>query len=442
MQPNTHDQKTEDSRRTFLKSTGAVAAGVYLGGASSARGAETLAMDGGPKTVTLSQGAATKWPLYGDEEEKAVVQLLRNPNYGPIDSFEKDWKAFHKAPYVKAHCNGTSALTAMMFAMDLPPGSEVLVPSYSTWFAAVPMRLFGLVPVWVDIDPRTLNIDVEDCKKRLTKNTKAVLAVHWYGVPCEMDRLCEFGKEKGLIVLEDASHAHGAYVKDKVIGMWGRMSGFSLQMGKPLPAIEGGVGMYQHRADYERAVAYGHYKLPAEFPESSPYRKYKFTAFGSKLRIHPVAAILARLQLKHLAKRNIAGVAQMRRLNERLNQLPGLTEQYVRPDMKRVFYANNLMFIDQKKAGMSREVAVKALAAEGVSVSAYNWHLLHDYPIFQESKWWHHVPKMPGRLPGSDQANRTTIAMPYFTSEAPELADQYVKAFEKVWAHRAKLAKA
>ena len=109
---------------------------------------------------------------------------------------------------------------------------------------------------------------------------------------------------------------------------------------------------------------------------------------------------------------------------------------------QRVFYANNLMFIDQAKAGMSREVAVKALKAEGVSVSSYKWHLLHDYPIFHEKKWWHHLPAMPGSLPGSGQANRTTIALPYFTSDAPELVDQYVRAFEKVWAHRTELAKA
>lgn len=442
MQHNTKNQTEQNTRRTFLKSTGALTAGLSLANASQAKGAPTLALNGGTKTVTCPVGNATKWPLYGEEEEKAVVKLLRSPNYAPVAKLENDWKAFHKVPYAKAHCNGTSALTSMMFAMDLPPGSEVLVPSYSTWFPVVPMRFFGLVPVWVDVDPHTLNIDVEDCKRRLTKNTKAVLAVHWYGLPCEMDRLCDFCKEKGLIVLEDASHAHGASLKGKLIGMWGRMAGFSLQTGKPLPAIEGGMGMYQDRGDYERAVTYGNYDLPNTFPKDSPYRKYQGTAFGSKLRIHPVAAILASIQLKYLNQRNTEGVAQIRRLNDQLTQLPGLIEQAPRPDMKRVYYSKNLMFIDEAKAGMSRAAAVKALQAEGVNVNAYSWHLLHDYPIFQEKKWWHHLPAMPGSLPGSEWANRTTIALPYFTAEAPELVDQYVKAFQKVWAHRKELAKA
>ncbi len=433
----------QDTRRSFLKSTGIAAAG-WAAGTQSAFGAkaEQLAVAGGPKAVTAPADVASRWPLYGREEEEAVLALVRNPSYSNIQLFEQEWRDFHNMPYAKAHCNGTSALTSMMFELDLPPGSEILVASYSTWFPLVPARFFGIVPRFVDVDPRTINIDVDDAKRRLTKNTRAILAVHWYGVPCEMDRIADFAKEHDLIVLEDASHAHGASVKGKLIGTWGRMSGFSLQTGKPLPAIEGGMGMYHTREDFERATVYGNYDLPKTFPEDSPYRKYQGTAFGSKLRIHPMAAALARCQLKRLRERNDAGVAQMKRLNDRLTQLPGLTAQHARPDMQRVYYANNLLFIDEAKAGLSRETAVKALQAEGVQISVYTWILLHTMPIFQEARWWHHAPEAPGRLPGSDQVNRTLVSLPYFTTESPELVDQYVRAFEKVWAHRTELAKA
>ena len=442
MKRNTDGGKSPKTRRTFLKSTGAAAAGLYLAGGSGAKAGEAkkkpevLAVNGGPKAVTVSHGGATKWPLYGDEEIEAVTTLLKSPNYGPVALLEKAWMEFHECPHAKAHCNGTSALTSMMFALDAPSGSEVLVPSYSTWFPVVPLRFFGMVPVFVDSDPRTLNICVEDCKRRITKNTRAVMPVHWYGLPCDMDHICDFAKEHGIDVVEDASHAHGAKVKGKLIGNWGRMAGFSLQTGKPLPAIEGGMGMYKTQGDFERATTYGNYDLPGSFPEGSPYRKYQGTAFGSKLRIHPIAAILARIQLKSLVQRNTAGVAQIRRLNDRITQLPGLTAQHVRPDVDRVFYSANLMFLDEAKAGMSRAACIKALQAEGVGVGNYGWSLLHNYVIFKEEKWWHHLPAQPGSLPGCDQANRTTIRMPYFTSEVPELIDQYVKAFEKVWAHR------
>jgi len=443
------EHETLGTRRTFLKAAGALGAGMYLGGVASgpAMGApaklETLALNGGPKTVTHAAGDSQRWPIYGDEEIEAVTQLLRNPGYGPVAELEEAWKAYHGCEFAKAHCNGTNALTSMLFALDYPAGSEILVPNFSTWFPVVPMRFFDLVPVFVDVNPRTCNIDLEDCKRRLTGKTKAVLAVHWYGLPCDLDLLEEFAKEHGLDVLEDASHAHGSRVKDKVIGTWGRMAGFSLQSTKPLPAIEGGMGMYKDRGDYERAVTYGNYDLPGTFPEDSPYRKYQGTAFGSKLRIHPLAAILAKIQLSKLDGRNAAGVAQVGKLNERITQLPGLTAQFVRPEVQRVFYAKNIMFIDEAKAGMSRAAAVEALKAEGVDVSEYSWRLLNTYPIFSEEKWWRHMPVLPaeGSIPGCEQINKSAILMPYWTSEQPELVEQYAAAFEKVWAHREELGK-
>ncbi len=439
----TGKKETNGTRRDFLKTTGALGAGLYLGrmaAPKSAGAVETLALNGGPKAVTAETASATKWPLYGPDEIAGVTQLLQDPNYGPVAEFEKAWQEFHACPFVKAHCNGTSALTSMLFALDLPAGSEVLVPDYSTWFPVVPMRFFDLVPVFVDVNPRTMNIDVEDCKRRLTSKTRAIMPVHWFGLPCDMDDIADFAEEHGLDVVEDASHAHGARVKGTLIGNWGRMAGFSLQATKPLPAIEGGIGMYKDRGDYERATVYGNYDLPNTFPEDSPYRKYQGTAFGSKLRIHPIAAILATTQLKDLAQRNANGVAQIARLNARLTQLPGLSAQYTRPDIDRVHYSKNLMLIDEAEAGMSREAAVKALQAEGVSVSNFTWTLLHTYPIFSESKWWRHMPTLPESVPGCDEANRKAIQLPYWTSDQPDLLEQYVAAFEKVWAHRAELA--
>jgi dTDP-4-amino-4,6-dideoxygalactose transaminase len=430
---------------------------MYSGSAIAARGPaadlklQTLALNGGLKAVRAPTAEATRWPLYDRVDEQEIVALLHHPSYGPIQTFEKAWAAAfstdqHKVEFCKAHCNGTSALTSMWFALDLPPGSQVLVPDYSTWFPVVPMRFFDLVPVFVDVDPRTLNIDVEDCRRRLTGRTRAILPVHWFGLPCDLDRIEALAKEHGLEVLEDASHAHGASLQGRLAGTWGRMSGFSLQGTKPVPAIEGGIAIYKNRLDYERAVTYGNYDLPATFPQGSPYRKYQGTALGSKLRMHPLAAILAKNQLQRLPERNALIVAQTKRLNDRLTQLPGLSVPALRPDAKRVHYSNNLVLLDAAKAGMSREACARALQAEGVAAttafgaSSSAWNLLHDYVVFREAKWWRHMPVLPDKVPGCDEANRRLMYLPLFTSEAPELVEQYVEAFEKVWAHRAELA--
>jgi dTDP-4-amino-4,6-dideoxygalactose transaminase len=215
---------------------------------------------------------------------------------------------------------------------------------------------------------------------------------------------------------------------------------FSYQASKPMPAIEGGMGMYQEREDYERATTFGHAGLPRSFAEGSNYAKFQGTGLGVKFRIHPFAAALARCQLKGLQERNAAGLAQVRSLNDRIVQLPGLYEQTNgRADMTRLYYGRNMLFIDESQAGMSRATCVKALRAEGVHAGASRYRLQHKCALYAEANWWHHKPVI-AELPGSEQANATAISLPYFTSEAPELVDQYAKAFEKVWAHRKDLA--
>ncbi|MEN6405471.1 MAG: aminotransferase class I/II-fold pyridoxal phosphate-dependent enzyme [Thermoguttaceae bacterium] len=447
-QPMNHP-KSVSARREFLKSAGAAAAGLYLTGhgaaalgqsSPKAANLETLAIHGGPKAVTTPKGNAAKWPLYGSEEEKVILELVHRPTYAPNAALERDWKKFFDVPYVKAYCNGTSALTTMFFALDLPPGSEIMVPSYTFFATIMPMRLFGLVPVFVDINPKTLNFDLEDAKRRLTKNTKAVLPVHWIGLPADMDQICDWAKEKGLIVMEDACHAHGASLKGKRMGKWGVMAAYSLQGTKPLPGIEGGMANYQTQEYYERGATLGNHDAPRTFPADSPYRQYDGSGLGLKMRMHPMAAALARVQLRGLDARNTAGAAQVRRLNDRLMQLPGLAEQTSgRTDMDRIYYAWDMLFLDEAKAGMSREKCIQALQAEGVSVGPGNYLLQHKLPVYRQSQWWHHLPTIP-ELPGSDTANATSIALPYFTSEHPELVEQYAKAFEKVWAHRKELA--
>lgn len=440
MNTNHNSGSARASRRDFLKTTGALTAGLALAAPTTARAqAETLAVKGGPKAVTVSHGDATKWPQYGDDEKQAMMTMLESPSYDSVKALEEEWANFLGVPYAKAHCNGTSALASMFFALDLPPGSEIMVPSYTFFATIMPMRFFGLVPVFVDIDPRTLNFDLEDAKKRLTPNTKAVLPVHWIGLPADMDLISDWAKEKGLIVLEDAAHSQGAKLKGQHMGTFGRMSITSYQMSKALPGIEGGMGMYQDKEDFERATSLGNYDMPG-IDKNGNWFKYKGSGLGLKFRMHPMTAALVRCQLKGLVARNEAGFKQLRQMNDRLVQLPGLYEQTSgRKDMERMHYAWNMLFIDEKEAGMTRDAAVKALKAEGVNVSCVNYTLQHELPVYREAQWWHHLPAIPD-LPGSAQANATCIGLPYFTSQVPELCEQYVKAFEKVWAHRKELA--
>lgn len=441
MPTKTDKTKKRSSRREFLGKSGAVAAGMCLAGASAAGAAGGLALKGGTKAVTVSANDATSWPRFGDEEIEAVNAVVRHFGYGEVEAFEKDWKEHFKPPFCKSHMNGTSALTSALFALNLPAGSEILVPSLDPWFGILPMRLFGLVPVFVDNNPRTLNFDVEDARRRLTKNSRAIEVVHLFGLPCDMEAICDFAKEKGLPILEDCAHAHDASINGKYVGNWGQIGAFSCQGSKVLPAMEGGIANYENREYYERAATFGHYECPGKFPSDSPYKKYG-TGLGLKLRIHPLGAALARCQLRGLDQQTEMERQQNYDLNSRVCQLPGISEPTLPTGVKRVYWRWNILFLDPAKAGMSRDAAIKALKAEGVAAGPLNYSTSHRDTAFNEPEWWHHAPVIPDRLPGLEEALKTGISLPRFTKPVPELIDQYVASFEKVWAHRAELGKA
>ena len=437
-----------NSRREFLQSGGMALAGLSAAAAATTSGppAESLAVSGGAKTVTFPDdrhGALIRWPRYGAEEKKALHDLIDSGKfYDELPLFEKDWQAYTKSPFVKAHINGTSALTSMFFALDLPPGSEILVPSYTFWATCMAMRFFGLVPIFVDIDPKTACFDLADARRKLTSRTRALCPMHSWGLPCEMDHIQAFAQEKGLILLEDAAHAHGASMQGKMMGTWGAMGIYSFQASKVLPAVEGGMGMYQTRAYFERAAAFGHYEDPPNFPKDSPVRAYEGTGFGQKYRMHPFAAAVGRQQLRGLDARIAVVEANVRRLNDQLVQLPGLSEPRIRPDQKRVYYYGNMLLLDTGRTGFSRDALVKALKAEGVRASFWDYPEQHKLKIYAEAKWWHHPPTIPASMPGNEQVNKNHIFLPLFHAEAEELIAQYVAAFKKVWSHRAQLTQA
>jgi dTDP-4-amino-4,6-dideoxygalactose transaminase len=432
------------TRRSFLKASAAAAAGLGVAGYSAVGAPEALAQSGGARTVTIPSArmaALTRWPRYGEAEKKAICDLLDSNSFYPeLPAFEKEWQEYTKAPFVRSHANGTSALTSMYFALNLPPGSEIMVPSYTFFATCLAMRFFGYVPIFVDIDPKTACFDLEDAKRKLTPKTRAVTVMHSWGLPCEMDRIAEWAKEKDLILLEDSAHAHGASMQGKKMGTWGAMGIYSFQASKSMPAVEGGMGMYSTRDYYERATTFGNYELPGKFPADSPMRPYDGTGFGQKYRMHPLAASLARQQLKNLDSLTATATKNVRELNQHLTQLEGVTEPRVRPDQTRAYYCANILFVDFKKLGFSRARLIKALAAEGVSARFWDYPEQHKLKIYSEAKWWNHPPTIPQSMPGNAYVNANHIMLPLMYGEASDVNEQYAKAFQKVWAHRKDLA--
>jgi len=440
------DAKPESDRRDFLQAGGMALLGLAMPKtvAAAPRATESLAMLGGAKAVTIPDDrvhSLTYWPRYGEKEKEILHQLLDSDKfYEELPLFEKEWQEYTGIPFLRAHMNGSSAITSMFFAIDLEPGSEVMVPSYDFPTDCLALRFFNCVPIFIDINPATATFDLEDARRKFTPRTRAVFPMHSWGLPCEMDHIRDFAKEKGLIVLEDAAHSHGASMQGKKTGTLGDLAIFSFQASKPLPTVEGGMGMYQTRLHCERAMAFGEYTAPEKFPEDSPVHRYAGTGFGQKYRMHPFAAAVGRIGLRKLDAMNALVKRNVRKLNDSLTQLEGLQEPRCRPDQDRVYYYANMLLLDPGKAGFSRDALVKALKAEGVKVSTWVYPEQHKLTVYSEAKWWHHPPIIPASMPGNDHINSNHLFMPLLYDEADDLIDQYVKAFQKVWAHRSQLA--
>jgi perosamine synthetase len=222
-----------------------------------------LAVHGGHAAVTGTHEDLFRWPIITAEDEAAVLEVLRSGKMSGIEvtkQFESEFAAWHGAAYALAHNNGTASLHAAMWACGVGSGDEVIGPSLTYWASVLPALNLGASVVFADIDPRSLTIDPRDIEKRITPRTKAIVAVHYCGHPCDMDPIMALARKHGIKVIEDVSHAQGAHYKGRLVGTIGDVAGISLMSGKSLACGEGGMLMTNDPVLYERAIAFGHYE--------------------------------------------------------------------------------------------------------------------------------------------------------------------------------------
>ena len=243
---------------------------------------EKPAILGGPQAVTLDQTAANRWPIITEEDENAVLGVLRSGELSmhPVTrALEEDFKKYFGRKYALAHCNGTAALLASFLAAGLEPGDEVLVPSATWWASAVPALWLGAIPVFCESEPERCGLDPEDVRKKITSRSKAIVVVHLWGMPSKMTELLSIAKEHNLLVIEDASHAHGAMWKGIKCGAIGDIGVFSLQSHKLVPAGEGGVFLTDREDLFEKAILLGDVHRIWELTSSA--KRFAGTSLGS-----------------------------------------------------------------------------------------------------------------------------------------------------------------
>ena len=242
----------------------------------------------------------------GKEEVKAVEKVIKSKELfrvkklpGECDKFEKEWaKKIGKKYALLMNGGGTAALMAGLVGLDIGPGDEVLIPSYTFMATATAVLLVGAIPVVVEVD-QTCTIDPVDIEKKITENTKAIIPVHMVGFPCKMDKIMEIAKKYNLKVLEDCCQAVGGSYKGKRLGAWGDAGAYSFNYFKIISCGEGGGLVTDDRIVYERASIF-HDSGTAFRPYAGEFSIPIF--LGLQFRASEIMGAIMRVQLKRLDK--------------------------------------------------------------------------------------------------------------------------------------------
>lgn len=396
-----------------------------------------LAIEGG-RPITKSK-FPDPYPLIGKEEIDAVLGVLRSKKLsgypGPkIQEFERKFAEYHGVKHAIATSCGTSALTLALYSAGVGFGDEVIVPPYTFIASASSILLCNAVPVFSDIDPEMMTIDPAKVEENITSRTKAIMPVHLYGQPCDMDPLIEVAKRHGLLVMEDCAQAHSAAYRGKLVGTLGDVGCFSFQISKNMMTAEGGM-MITGRDDIaEKARMLRHQGAIG----------YEIAQMGLRVDMTEMQAALGIVQLRKLdgfTKKRIRSAAH---LTENLRGIPGIRPPLIPSYIKNVYHIY-VWQIDDERLGISKEQFVKALREEGIPASPIYTRPLYDEPIFRDrvgrgrgfpfenlEREGHRIVYKQGSCPNAERVCRSAVGVYLSPAYTRRELDWIVKAIRKV----------
>jgi dTDP-4-amino-4,6-dideoxygalactose transaminase len=355
---------------------------------------DALAIRGG--TPSVSPSLKRRWPDIRPEDKAAVLAVLDRGELTGINgleatSLEREWADRLAVDHAVLFNTGTAAIHAALYAVGVQAGDEVITSAFtfSGTFQAVLHQ--GAIPVFVDIDPSTYNIDPALIEARITSRTKAIMPVHIHGLPCDMDAIMDIAQRHSLMVVEDAAQAHLAAYKGRYAGTIGRAGAFSVQATKNLSGIEGGFVVTNDpdvAAAARRIRTYGEDIADGSDLGGWYYRPYTVFSVGWNYRSNELSAAFARSQLRRLDEYTAIAQRNGRFLNKTLAGIPGLAPPLEPPDVTSVFHKYRVRF-DVERLGVDvaavefRGRLMAALRAEGVDAVLWHTQPVTSFPIHQ-----------------------------------------------------------
>ena len=322
---------------------------------------------------------------------------------GPVEEFEDAFARESGATYALALSSCTAALHTALMAAGIGPGDEVIVSPYSWGQSVSPVLFVGATAVFADICPETLTLDSESVENRLSSRTKAIIPVHLFGNPADMDRICCIAQRRELHVISDAAQAFGALSKGRKIGGLGNAACFSLGRGKALFGGEGGVMVTKDQSLYERAIAISQHPIRA-FRQITGAPDFLFSdEVNWNYRIHPLAAVLASADLKVSRERLVHRKKIYDMVLSEIKSIPGIEPVRCYTEDSSAAYSIAMTYKRQGLNGISRESFIESLYPLGVVLGAGPVKVsIHMRPTFQRTdKDWFRVVPHPSHEEGS-----------------------------------------
>lgn len=338
------------------------------------------------------------------EIDEAVARVLDSCQFvlGPeVAEFEKEFAAYCGAAECIALNSGTSALHLALLSAGVGPGDEVITVSFSFVASVATILYAGAKPVLVDIEPRTFNMNPDGVEGAISPRTKAIMPVHLYGHPTDMDPIMEIARRHNLVVIEDAAQAHGAKYKDQAVGTIGDIGCFSFYPAKNLGAYGEGGAVTTNNPEYGRNI-----RMLRDWGQD---RKYHHVLHGYNYRMEGLQGAILRVKLRHLESWTEARRKIVRKYDQRL-----AGSDLVRPtEMAWARHVYHLYTVRAK----NRDAMQAALLSEGIQTGVH-----YSTPVHLQ-RAYAHLGYGPNSLPQSERAANEVLSLPLY----PELTDSQVR---------------
>jgi dTDP-4-amino-4,6-dideoxygalactose transaminase len=452
------------SRRQFLEATSLAGASLSLAlpklasGADNGSAAAGITADkpaklgGKPVCSTHFPG----WPVYDETEERALHDTLHSGQWyrgsgKAVARFEDGFSKLTGAKHCQATASGTAALTTALGALDLGPGDEVIIPPYTFVATYNAVVLNYALPVFVDTDLESFQIDANKIEAAITKETRAIMPVHLGGYPADLDKILDISQRRGIPVIEDACQAHLGEWRGRKVGTWGLAGCFSFQASKNLNSGEGGAVLTNDDQFAKACSAFQNQGRAGQL--AGPGFDYSATR-GSNLRLSEFQGSMLTAQMTRVLeqsnRRNENGIY----LTKLLGEIPGIKPAKLYEHATRSAYHLYMFRFDKAQfAGLDHAAFLAALSAEGVPCSggygvmnkeayvsnlAKNKHFLKIYGEQKLKDWLERNQNCPENDKLCDQA--VWLSQTMLLAERTAM-DQIAEAVRKIQKHAAQLAK-